>query len=99
MEVALDAGADDVITTEQGYEVRCNLHLFDKVLHALEKAGIRTESAEISYIPTITVPVANLDTARAILRLQEALEEDDDVQQVFSNEEMDEALGEAVHSG
>ena len=99
MEVALEAGADDVITTEQGFEVRCNLHLFDKMLHALEQAGIKTESAEISYIPASTVPVTNLDPARALVKLQEALEEDEDVLQVFSNEEMDDRLSEAAHAG
>ena len=99
MEVALEAGADDVITAEQGYEIRCDLHLFDKMLHSLEKASLRTESAEISYIPTSTVPVTSPDTARALVKLQGALEEDEDVQQVFSNEEMDDALSEAAHAG
>ncbi|MBI3885180.1 MAG: YebC/PmpR family DNA-binding transcriptional regulator [Opitutae bacterium] len=96
MEVALDAGADDVITTEQGYELRCDLHLFDKVLHALEKAGLQTESAEIAYIPTTLVPVTDLGLAKNLLHLHEALEDDDDVQQIFSNEEIDDAIAEAA---
>ena len=98
MEVALEAGADDVITSEQGYELRCDLHIFDKVLHALEQAGLKTESAEISYIPTTTVPVTDLGLAKNIVHLHDSLEEDDDVQQIFSNEEMDEAMTEAVHA-
>jgi len=98
MEVALDAGAEDVLTTEEGFEVRCAVTAFDKVLQALEKAGIKTESAEIAYIPTNTVPVSDLNTATSLLKLQEALEEDDDVQNVFSNEEMDEATSEAAHA-
>ena len=40
MEVALDAGADDIITSEQGYEVRCDLPMFDKVSQALERKGL-----------------------------------------------------------
>jgi YebC/PmpR family DNA-binding regulatory protein len=99
MEVALDAGADDVITTEQGFEVRCGIHSFDKVAHALEQAGINPDSAEIAYIPVNAVPIANLDTAKAIVNLQEALEENDDVQAVFSNEEMDEKISDAAHAG
>jgi len=97
MEVALEAGADDVITTEQGFEVRCGIHAFDKVAHALEQAGIKPDSAEIAYIPNVTVPVTSVDAARAIVKLQESLEENDDVQAVFSNEEMDESVSDAAH--
>lgn len=88
MEVALEAGADDVIASEQGLEVRCNVHAFDKVSHALEAKGIRSESAEIAYIPTTTVPVADRNVAASIEKLHDALEEIDDVQMVFSNEEV-----------
>ena len=86
MAVSLEAGADDVITTEQGYEVRCNVHAFDKVAHALEQAGIKPDSAEIAYIPKTTVPVS-AKTAALLENLHDTLEENDDVQGVFSNEE------------
>ena len=92
LEIALDAGADDVVTSEDGFEVRCNIHAFDKVAQALDKRGIKADSAEIAYIPTVTVPVSDVDAARAILKLHDTLEEMDDVQTVFSNEEMDEAV-------
>jgi YebC/PmpR family DNA-binding regulatory protein len=91
MEIALAAGADDVVVSEQGFEVRCDLHLFDKVAHALEQKGIKPEHAEISYIPTTTVPVADRAVAAALEKLHEALDEDEDVQTVFSNEEIGEA--------
>lgn len=97
MEVALEAGADDVIATEEGFEVRCGVHGFDKLLQALDKAGIKTDSAEIAYIPTSTVPVTDLAAAQSLVKFQEALEEDEDVQAVFSNEEMDEKLSAAAH--
>ncbi|MCF7688728.1 MAG: YebC/PmpR family DNA-binding transcriptional regulator [Cephaloticoccus sp.] len=96
MEVALEAGADDVITTTDGYEVRCEINQFDKVIHALEAAGIKTASAEISYIATTTVPVTDVGVAKSILKLHETLDGLDDVQAVFSNEEMDEALRDAA---
>jgi YebC/PmpR family DNA-binding regulatory protein len=96
LEVALEAGADDVITTEDGYEVRCAVHSFDKVSQALEAKGIKPESAEIAYIPTSTVPVTDVEVARTLLKLHEALDELDDVQQVFSNEEMDERVAAAA---
>ncbi len=97
MEVALEAGADDVIATEQGFEVRCNIHAFDKVAHALEHAGIKPDSAEIAYLPSVSVPITTLDLAKNLVRLHEALEENEDVQAVFSNDEMDEALSDAAH--
>jgi len=96
MEVALEAGADDVITSADGYEVRCEINQFDKVIHALETAGIKTASAEISYLATTTVPVTDAGVARSILKLHDALDALDDVQAVFSNEEMDEALRDAA---
>ena len=88
MEIALEAGADDVITTDEGHEVRCDVHAFDKVLHALEKAAVKTESSEIAYIPTTTVPV-DAHTADTLEKLHDILDDLDDVQSVFSNEESD----------
>ena len=90
MEIALEAGADDVLTSEQGFEVRCALHLFDKMSQALEQKGIKPDSAEIAYIPTTTVPITDPGLTAAIESLHDALEESDDVQQVFSNEELPE---------
>jgi YebC/PmpR family DNA-binding regulatory protein len=94
MEVALESGADDILTTSHGYEVRCNIHLFDKISHALNQAGLQADSAEIAYIPLSTVPVTDGTTAQTIVKLHDALEELDDVQAVFSNEELDESAGE-----
>jgi len=99
MEIALDAGADDVITTEQGYEIRCGVKIFDSVLHALDKKGIKPVSAEIAYVANQTIPITTVDAARSILRLLEALEEIEDVQNVFANDEMDDALSEQAHAG
>lgn len=92
MEVALDAGADDVLTTDEGFEVRCNVHAFDKIAHALDKAGIKADSSEIAYIPTTTVPVSDSHVAQTLEKLHEALDELDDVQNVFSNEELDASI-------
>jgi YebC/PmpR family DNA-binding regulatory protein len=99
MELALDAGADDVITTEQGFEIRCAIKVFDAVIRALEKKGIKSDSAEIAYVATQTHPITSLDAARSLLKLHEALEDLDDVQNVFSNDEMDDALSEQAQAG
>ncbi len=96
MELCLGIGADDVLTTADGYEVRCDVHAFDKVAHALEAQGLKPESAEIAYLPTSTVPVADPELARTLAKLHDGLEELDDVQQVFSNEELDDAVAAAV---
>jgi YebC/PmpR family DNA-binding regulatory protein len=93
LEIALEAGADDVIASDQGYEVRCNVHVFDKVAQALEHKGIKVDNAEIAYIPLTTVPIADRQVAAAIEKLHDTLEENDDVQMVFSNEEIDERIG------
>jgi transcriptional/translational regulatory protein YebC/TACO1 len=87
MELALEAGADDVIASEYGFEVRCAIQAFDRVAHALESKGIKTDSAEIAYIPTTTAPVADPVVAATLVKLHDSLEELDDVQLVFSNEE------------
>ncbi len=87
MELALEAGADDVLASDQGFEVRCAVHRFDQVVRALEEKGIKPENAEIAHIPVTTVPVTDPAHAAAIEKLHEALDEIDDVQQVFSNEE------------
>ena len=98
MEVALEVGADDVLTTDDGFELRCDVHAFDKVVHALEHAGIKPDSSEIAYIPTSTMPVTDIHAAQTLVKLHEALDELDDVQNVFSNEEMDASISAAVHA-
>jgi YebC/PmpR family DNA-binding regulatory protein len=98
MEVALEAGADDVIGSSHGFEVRCNVHAFDKVSHALEQKGLKPESAEIAYIPTTTIPVTDVAIARTLLKLHDVLDEIDDVQAVYSNEEMDDATSAAAQA-
>jgi YebC/PmpR family DNA-binding regulatory protein len=87
LEIALEAGADDVLTTEDGHEVRCNIHAFDKVAHALEAKGLKPASAELARIPSTTVPVTDHATLMQLQKLHEVLDELDDVQAMFSNEE------------
>ena len=97
MEVSLEAGADDVLSSEQGYEVRCAVTAFDRVAHALDQAGIKAVSAEIAYIPTTLVPVAEVHVGQTLVKLHDALDELEDVQHVFSNEEWDEKVSAALN--
>jgi YebC/PmpR family DNA-binding regulatory protein len=86
MEIALDAGADDVRTSEEGFEVLCAPNVFYSLGAALEKAGIKPDSMEIVYLPNNPVPLAAADAGK-VQSLIESLEELDDVQNVFSSHE------------
>jgi YebC/PmpR family DNA-binding regulatory protein len=84
MTIALDAGAADFNTQADSYEITTEPHDFEKVKKAVVDAGIATESAEVTMIPDTTVKLS-LDHAKALLALTEALEDHDDVQNVYAN--------------
>jgi YebC/PmpR family DNA-binding regulatory protein len=90
--VALEAGAEDVLTHADNYEVLTDPHQFEAVQKALEQRGIKPLSAEVTQVPITPVPVTEEKTARAVLALLEALEEHDDVQNVYSSEDIPEEL-------
>jgi transcriptional/translational regulatory protein YebC/TACO1 len=85
MEVALEAGAEDVVADEEGgFEVLCGPHDFATVKDALEAAGFKAEVAEIIMKPA-TETVITGDNAVKMQKLLDALEALDDVQEVYSN--------------
>ena len=90
MELALEAGAEDFKSEPQGYEIITGPVQFEAVHRQVEAKGIRCEAAEITSLPAITVPLADAAVA-AVNKLIEALEEHDDVKEVFSNAEFPEA--------
>jgi YebC/PmpR family DNA-binding regulatory protein len=90
--VALDAGAEDVLTHAENYEVITDPHQFEPVHKAIEAKGVKPQSAEIAQLPSTSVPVSDEKTARAVLALIEALEDNDDVQNVYSNEDIPDAI-------
>ncbi|MCG3150453.1 MAG: putative transcriptional regulatory protein [Verrucomicrobiae bacterium] len=90
--IALDAGAEDVQTHPENYEVLTDPPQFEAVHKALETKGIKAQSAELAYLAITPVPVTDEKTARAILNLLEALEDNDDVQNVYSSEDIPEKL-------
>ena len=87
MEIALEAGADDFRTEPEGYEVLTEPARFEAVHRAIEAAGIKCASAQVSQLPLAGVPLPAPGAADAVSRLIEALEEHDDVKEVFSNAE------------
>lgn len=95
MTIALDAGADDIRDAGGAWEVLSPPESHEAVLQAIEKAGIPTESAEISMVAKNTVKLEGKNAVN-MLKLYDALEEHDDVQNVYGNYEVDEAEVEAL---
>jgi len=92
---AIEAGADDIQVDGGTLEVTTEPATFEDVRKALEAAGVTIENAELTMQPKQTVPVGE-DKAAAVLRLLEALEEEDDVQQVYANFDIPEDVLERV---
>jgi YebC/PmpR family DNA-binding regulatory protein len=89
MEVALEAGADDVQLLDGYFEVTCDPKLFETVRKALEVARTPTESAETSYIPTTSVDL-DLENGKKMRKLRDMLDENDDIQNVYANDNIPE---------
>jgi len=89
MEVALEAGANDITSSEGGFEVTCEPTDFLTVKQAIESAGIAMVSSEVTMVPSTTVD-CDVDTGGKVLKLLEALEDHDDVQKVYSNADIPE---------
>jgi YebC/PmpR family DNA-binding regulatory protein len=84
MEAALDAGADDIIESDETLDVIVSPAGFEVLKAALQQAGFNSENAEISMQPSSTVEIEGA-AAESMLRLTDALEELDDVQNVYAN--------------
>ena len=84
MEAALEAGADDVIDDEDVWTIQTAMADFAAVRDALEAAGVTMESAELAMVPANLVAV-NAETGVKLLRLMDALDDNDDVQNVYVN--------------
>lgn len=82
--IVLEAGAEDMDSEGEQYEVTCAPDDFEGLLNAMEKAGVKWDSAEISMIPETSIALDGDDAAK-LMRLVDALEEQDDVQNVYGN--------------
>ncbi|MBL8851628.1 MAG: YebC/PmpR family DNA-binding transcriptional regulator [Planctomycetaceae bacterium] len=94
-EVTLEAGADDVKDLGETFEVTCPADAYLAVVEALTQAGISSQSSELSRIASQTVAVDG-DNARRVLKLIDALEENEDVQTVTANYDMPESVLQAA---
>jgi len=92
MEAALEAGADDVVTNEDGsLEVLTTPERFGEVREAMRRADLEPEYAEVTMRPSVNVSL-ELEDARRMVQLLDALEDLDDVQQVYSNADIAEDI-------
>ncbi len=97
MLAALEAGADDIVVQGGGFRITTDPSVVYEVKSALDEAGIETISADSPLVSENLVPVTDPGDAKAVLRIMEALEDNDDVQDVFSNFDIsDELMEEAM---
>jgi YebC/PmpR family DNA-binding regulatory protein len=96
MLAAAEGGADDVELDGSTFQITASPETLSSVRAAVEAAGFTVENAELTMVPKTTVEVAEESTAKKILRLIDALEDNDDVQDVFSNFDIPERVLETV---
>ncbi len=87
IQIALEAGAEDIDTSTDAYEITCAPDAFERVKNAIAAAEIEIESADLSMIAENDVAL-DLQGARKVMRLVDALEEHDDVDAVYSNSDI-----------
>jgi len=99
MEIVLEAGADDLKREGDAFQVTCLPEAFNAVSDALAKAGIEPDSKQLTRVPSNTVEIGDVETAKTVLALMDALDDHDDVQSVAANFTIpDEALA-AIGAG
>ena len=96
MMAALEAGAEDVAADGEGFRITCPPSDVYDVRDALEAAGVTVVSAESTMVSSTVIEVTDLDDAKKILRIVDALEDNDDVQDVYGNFDISEEIMEAV---
>lgn len=85
MDIALEAGAEDIKNEGDHYEVVCPMTEYDAVSQAFSEKELETEESDLVYLPNILVPISEADVARKVLHLIEVLDGLEDVKAVHSN--------------
>ena len=98
MEVALEAGAEDLEDQGDTWQLTCAPTDFHTLQTALETAGVKYDSADLTMLATQSVPLATESDARKVLRLIDALEDLDDVQNVYANFDIPDSILELVEA-
>jgi transcriptional/translational regulatory protein YebC/TACO1 len=92
----LDAGVEDVADRGDEFEVVTEPSDLVAARAALQEAGIDYESAEAEFVPGLSIELADVETARKVLRLVDALEDSDDVQNVYANFDLSDEVASAL---
>ena len=95
MLLALDLGADDLIEGEK-IEILTKPEVFQTVKEGMEKAGVVFSDSEITMLPDMTVVVTDFEQAKYVIRMMDALEEHDDVQNTYTNFDVPEEIAEKL---
>jgi len=100
MEVVLGAGADDMETEEEGFTVTCTPSAYSAVCEALEAAGIAfdQENSRVGLVPTVLSPVTDVAVAKSVNKFVAALEELEDIQDVYTNMDLADEIAEAAEA-
>jgi transcriptional/translational regulatory protein YebC/TACO1 len=96
MDAAIEAGAEDVESDEAGHEVTTAIDQLFAVRDALEARFGAPDSAKLDWRPSVTITVDDEERAAALVKLLDALEENDDVQTVYSNADIPDAVMERL---
>lgn len=100
MEVALEAGAEDVVSEDGGFTVKCQPNDFTSVLEAIKAGGINVdeENSSVGLVPNMMNPVNDIATAKAINKFVDMLEDLEDVQDVYTNMETSDEVDAALEA-
>ena len=96
MDIVLEAGADDMQFDGEQFEILCDPSVFNEVCDAVEAAGIEAVNKEVTLLPTLPVEVTDEAQARSILKFVAALEDNDDVQNVYTSMDLPDKILAAV---
>ncbi|NLC10813.1 MAG: YebC/PmpR family DNA-binding transcriptional regulator [Firmicutes bacterium] len=98
MMLALEAGAEDFQSEKDSYHIYTSVDEFEATKKYLEDKNIKLALAEITMVPTTTVNIKSVETAEKLMALIETLEEHDDVQNVYTNFEIDDSIMQQLRS-
>ena len=98
MLLALDAGAEDLADDGEAWRITTPPTELHAVRTALEDGGVKVESSELTMLPTSTIPLDSGEAAKKVLRLIDALEDNDDVQGVFANFDIPDSILEGIEA-
>ena len=96
--VSLEHGAEDVVDDGDSWRVTCDPHALYELKASLEAAGMTVASAVSTMVSSMQVPVTDIADAKAILKIMDDLEDNDDVQDVYANFDMTDAILEEAAS-